>query len=87
MGFIFCITVELEYAKEAKVEGLGLYEAWIEVFLCGSGEVIVNKTAVMAAFIIKIVFSVLDILVGICLLLLGYFKSWRVNFSSQLFIS
>ena len=78
MGFIFCITVELEYVKEAKVEGLGFYEDWIEVLLFGSGKVEVNKTAVMAAFVIKIVFASLDILVGVCLLLLG---SWPQIFA------
>ena len=78
MGFIFCITVELEYVKEAKVEGLGFYEDWIEVLLFGSGKVEVNKTAVMAAFVIKIVFAILDILVGICLLLHG---SWPQIFA------
>ena len=78
MSFIFCITVELEYVKEAKVEGLGFYEDLIEVLLFGSGRVDVNKTALMAAFVIKIVFASLDILVGICLLLLG---SWPQMFA------
>ena len=78
MGFIFCITVELEYVKEAKVEGLGFYEDLIEVLLFGSGRVKVNKTFVMAAFVIKIIFASLDILVGICLLL---FVSWPQMFA------
>ena len=78
MGFIFCITVNLEYVKQAEVEGLGFYEDWIEVLLFGSGNVEVNKTAVMAAFVIKIVFASLDILVGVCLLLLG---SWLQMFA------
>ena len=39
MGFIFCITVNLEYVKEDKVEGLGFYENWIEVLQFGSGNV------------------------------------------------
>eukprot|EP00091_Calanus_sinicus_P012134 TRINITY_DN27591_c0_g1_i1.p1 TRINITY_DN27591_c0_g1~~TRINITY_DN27591_c0_g1_i1.p1 ORF type:complete len:173 (-),score=62.89 TRINITY_DN27591_c0_g1_i1:76-594(-) len=78
MGFIYCITVELEYVKEAKVEGLGFYEDWIEALLFGSGNVEVNKTALMAAFVIKIVFASLDILVGVCLLLLG---SWPQMFA------
>ena len=46
MGFILCIPVELDYAKEAKVEGLGFYEDWLEVLLFGSGKV--EKTKLLS---------------------------------------
>ena len=48
MGFIFCITVELEFVKEAKVEGLGFYEDWIEVLLFGSGKVEVERKSLLS---------------------------------------
>ena len=77
IGFVYCITLNSSHVKKGNLDGLGFFENLL-LLTCTECEIQITKPALMTAYIFKIIFASLFILLGMFLLL---FKPQTQTFS------